>query len=65
MQVAIYTYLFTTLLSEERALLLGSFLLFGTLAAVMFATRNLDWYSLGTAVQRRASISQAGRSDQA
>ncbi|MDJ0947223.1 MAG: cell envelope integrity protein CreD [Kiloniellales bacterium] len=65
LQVAVYTYLFTTLLSEEHALLLGAFLLFGALAAVMFATRNLDWYSLGAAVQRRASTSQAGRSDQA
>ena len=46
-------------------MLLGSFLLFGALAAVMFATRNLDWYALGAAVQRRASISHSGRSDQA
>ena len=65
LQVGIYTYLFTTLLSEERALLLGSFLLFGALAALMFVTRNLDWYGLGAEVQRRASINQAGRSDQA
>lgn len=61
----IYAYLYITLESEDHALLLGSFLLFGTLAAVMFATRNVNWYSLGAAVQRRASISQAGRSDQA
>lgn len=61
----IYGYLYITLESEDHALLLGSFLLFGALAAVMFATRNLDWYALGGAVQRRASTSQAGRSDQA
>ena len=61
----IYGYLYITLESEDHALLLGSFLLFGALAAVMFATRNLDWYALGAAVQRRASISHSGRSDQA
>ncbi len=61
----IYAYLYITLESEDHALLLGSFLLFGTLAAVMFATRNLDWYALGTTVQRRASIGQSGKSEPA
>ena len=65
--LGIYGYLFTTLQSEDRALLLGSLLLFGALAATMIATRNLDWYALtgkgSESAQRRAS-SQPARSDQ-
>jgi inner membrane protein len=31
---------------EQTALLLGSMLLFGVLAALMVATRRIDWYGL-------------------
>ena len=61
--LGIYGYLFTTLQSEDRALLLGSLLLFAALAATMVATRNLDWYRLTNQDQRR-SLSQAPRSGQ-
>lgn len=61
----IYGYLYITLQSEDHAMMMGSLLLFAALAALMFATRNVDWYGLGAEVQRRAPISQAGRSDQA
>jgi inner membrane protein len=44
---AAYALLFAILLSEDDALLLGSLLLFGILAALMLATRRLDWASLG------------------
>lgn len=50
---AIYGYLFVTLRAEDHALLMGSLLLFAMLAAVMYATRNLDWSALGkTAADR-------------
>ena len=38
--------LFGVLLSEQNALLLGSSLLFMVLAALMLATRGVDWYRL-------------------
>ena len=43
---AIYVYLYIVLQLEELALVSGAFGLFFGLAAVMYATRNLDWYSL-------------------
>ena len=38
-----YGLLYLILLSEDYALLLGSLLVFGTLATLMLATRKLDW----------------------
>jgi inner membrane protein len=43
---ALYGALYVLLRSEDLALLLGAVLLFGILAAIMFVTRNLDWYRL-------------------
>ncbi|MFO1318739.1 MAG: cell envelope integrity protein CreD [Burkholderiales bacterium] len=45
---ALYGALFGLLRSEDNALVLGSVLLFGILAAVMIVTRKVDWYSLTT-----------------
>ncbi|NIA68685.1 cell envelope integrity protein CreD [Pelagibius litoralis] len=45
---AVYGYLFITLQSEDHAMLMGSFLLLALLAAAMYATRNFDWYALGS-----------------
>lgn len=42
----IYAALFVILKSEDYALLLGSLLLFGLLAAAMYLTRNVDWYAM-------------------
>jgi inner membrane protein len=44
----VYGALFVVLQSEAHALLLGSGLLFATLALAMLLTRHLDWYALGT-----------------
>lgn len=50
MFVALYGVLYGILVSEDNALLMGSMLLFGVLAAIMIATRKVDWYSvMGTA----------------
>lgn len=42
----LYAALFILLQSEDHALLLGSLLVFGMLAAVMLLTRKLDWSEL-------------------
>jgi inner membrane protein len=43
----LYAVLYGVLQSEDNALLMGSLLLFAALAAVMLATRHLDWYRIG------------------
>ena len=44
--VALYGVLYGILMSEDNALLMGSVLLFGVLAAIMVATRRVDWYGV-------------------
>lgn len=48
MLTALYGVLFILLKSENNALLMGSLLLFGILAVIMWVTRKVDWYALGT-----------------
>ena len=47
MLTALYGALYCLLVSEDNALLMGSLLLFGILAAIMWITRKVDWYALG------------------
>lgn len=47
MLTALYAVLYGLLISENNALLMGSLLLFGILAAIMWVTRKVDWYELG------------------
>jgi len=42
---AVYGYLYIVLQLEAFALVSGAFGLFVALAAVMYATRNVDWYA--------------------
>ena len=42
----IYTYLFALLNEQDYALLTGALGVFVTLAIVMYATRNIDWFNL-------------------
>ncbi|UNK57618.1 cell envelope integrity protein CreD [Pseudoxanthomonas daejeonensis] len=44
MLTALYGALYSLLVSEDNALLMGSLLLFGILAAIMWITRKVDWY---------------------
>ena len=44
MLVALYGVLYGILISEDNALMMGSLLLFAVLAAIMVATRKIDWY---------------------
>lgn len=43
----LYGALYGLLSSENNALVLGSILLFAVLAAIMIATRKVDWYQIG------------------
>ncbi len=51
MLTALYGVLYGLLVSEDNALLMGSLLLFGILAAVMWITRKVDWYALGATLR--------------
>ncbi|MFT3762175.1 MAG: cell envelope integrity protein CreD [Pseudoxanthomonas sp.] len=51
MLTALYGVLYSLLLSEDNALLMGSLLLFGILAAIMWITRKVDWYDLGASLR--------------
>jgi hypothetical protein len=44
----LYGALYALLQMEQAALVLGSVLLFAVLAAVMIATRRIDWYAMAT-----------------
>lgn len=51
MLTALYGVLYGLLVSEDNALLMGSLLLFGVLAAIMWITRRVDWYELGASLR--------------
>ncbi|MCC4596719.1 cell envelope integrity protein CreD [Xanthomonas campestris pv. phormiicola] len=51
MLTVLYGALYGLLASEDNALLMGSLLLFGILAAIMWITRRIDWYELGAALR--------------
>ena len=51
----LFSYLYILLMNEDYALLIGSVGLFVILAAIMYATRRVDWYAVGA----RASASSA------
>jgi len=48
----LYGYLYVLLLNEDYALLIGSIGLFLILAVIMYATRKVDWYSVGSGRDR-------------
>ena len=56
MLALLYAALYGLLVSEDNALMLGSGLLFAILAALMLATRKIDWYQVA------ARTGQAGAS---
>jgi inner membrane protein len=43
----LYAVLYVIISAEDLALVMGAFLTFISLAIVMFATRNIDWYKVG------------------
>jgi inner membrane protein len=52
---ALYGVLYALLQLEQTALLLGSVLLFAVLAAIMVATRRIDWYGLFARMRAESS----------
>jgi inner membrane protein len=50
----LYAALYGLLVSEDNALVLGSGLLFAILAAIMVATRKVDWYQLSARMPARS-----------
>jgi inner membrane protein len=54
--VGLYALLFVLLNLEGYALLIGSVLLFVALAGVMYATRNIDWSSVGRRPDEEAEM---------
>lgn len=50
---SLYGILYCILASEDNAFLMGTVLLFTVLAAVMAATRKIDWYELTAQLARR------------
>ncbi|TKR32875.1 cell envelope integrity protein CreD [Luteimonas gilva] len=51
MLTLLYGVLYGLLVSEDNALLMGSLLLFGILAGIMWVTRKVDWYELGSSLR--------------
>ncbi|HJR72641.1 MAG TPA: cell envelope integrity protein CreD [Luteimonas sp.] len=51
MLTLLYGVLYGLLISEDNALLMGSVLLFAILAGIMWATRKVDWYELGSSLR--------------
>ncbi|MCC4632457.1 cell envelope integrity protein CreD [Xanthomonas dyei] len=51
MLTALYGVLYSLLVSEDNSLLMGSLLLFGILASIMWVTRKVDWYELGNSLR--------------
>ncbi len=56
----LYGALFALLQLEQTALVLGSILLFAVIAAVMVATRRVDWYALAQQLQQAPASEEAG-----
>lgn len=49
---ALYGVLYIIINMEDFALMMGSFLTFFVLAIVMFTTRNIDWYQVGSEISK-------------
>jgi len=52
----LYAALYALLQMEQTALVLGSMLMFAVLAAVMVATRRIDWYALAAQARGEAGV---------
>ena len=56
----LYAALYGLLVSEDNALVLGSLMLFAILAAIMLATRRIDWYAPMSEAKAPPPIPNAG-----
>lgn len=55
----IYGFLYVVLQLEDYALLVGVLGLLAALAAVMYATRNIDWYAMGGGAERETAQAES------
>jgi inner membrane protein len=55
----VYGILYLLLQAEDYSLLGGSLFLFGLLAAVMLATRRVDWYGISRRANESAQAARA------
>ncbi len=58
---ALYALLYVILSAEDYALLAGSLLVFGLLAALMITTRHINWFDLEAAARRDPADTGPGR----
>lgn len=56
----LYGALWVLLQMEQTALVIGSLMLFGALAAVMVLTRKVDWYALFATMRRPRELGESG-----
>ena len=56
---ALYGYLYIVLMNEDSALLIGSIGLFVATGCVMYVTRNVDWYAMGSGRPRHGEAGPA------
>ena len=54
MLAGLYALLFVLLNMETYSLLIGSLLLFGALAGIMYATRGVNWSAVGRSDEEEA-----------
>lgn len=54
--IILYAVLYIIISAEDLALVMGAFLTFSSLAIVMFATRNIDWYKVGEQLNDKQNI---------
>jgi inner membrane protein len=57
----LYAALYALLQLEQTALLLGAIMLFAVLAALMVATRRIDWYALIEGIRADSAVPQPGK----
>ena len=56
----LYGVLYIIISAEDLALLMGAFITFISLAIVMFATRNINWYEIGEQLNNRPKTLEKG-----
>ncbi len=61
MLALLYAALYGLLVSEDNALVLGSVLLFAILAALMLATRKIDWYQVAARTGQATTAPKPGQ----
>jgi inner membrane protein len=59
----LYAVLYVIISAEDLALVMGAFLTFVSLAIVMFATRNIDWYKVGEQLNDKQDERQPAREE--